>query len=88
MSFFLIITNLNLMPFLIEKTPADDFTIYVNITSKDVPTDSPNGSENWFVMINTPADHGQNWEKIVNELRKKTIIKLNRILKVDLESND
>ena len=69
-----------------RKTPADDFTIYINITSKDVPSDSPNGSENWFVMINTPADHGQNWEKIVNELRKKTIIKLNRILKVDLET--
>ena len=69
-----------------KKTPANDFTIYINITSKDVPSDSPNGSENWFVMINTPADSGQNWEKIVNELRKKTIIKLNRILKVDLET--
>ena len=69
-----------------KKTLSDDFTIYVNITSKDVPSDAPSGSENWFVMINTPADHGQNWKKIVNRIREKTIEKLNRILNVDLRT--
>tara|TARA_X000000950_G_scaffold49621_1_gene58183 strand:+ start:769 stop:2250 length:1482 start_codon:yes stop_codon:yes gene_type:complete len=63
---------------------SDDFTVYVNITSKDVPNDAPKGCENWFVMINTPADHGQDWESIKNRLRQKTIDKLNRILKVNL----
>ena len=56
---------------------SDDFTVYVNITSKDIPTDAPQGGENWFVMINTAADHGQDWEKIKNQLRKKTIAKNN-----------
>ncbi len=67
-----------------RKKPSDDFTVYVNITSKDVPTDAPKGGENWFVMINTPADYGQDWDQIKNELKEKTIAKLNRILKVDL----
>ena len=69
-----------------QKKPSDDFTVYVNITSKDVPTDAPKGGENWFVMINTPADHGQDWDQIKNKLREKTIAKLNRILKVDLNA--
>ena len=67
-----------------QKEPTDDFTVYVNITSKDVPTDAPKGGENWFVMINTPADCGQDWDQIKNKLKEKTIAKLNRILKVDL----
>ena len=67
-----------------QKEPTDDFTVYVNITSKDVPSDAPKGGENWFVMINTPADCGQDWDQIKNKLKEKTIAKLNRILKVDL----
>ena len=51
-------------------------TIYINITSKDVPNDAPKGCENWFVMINTPADHGQDWEAMVNKLRQQVISKL------------
>ena len=69
-----------------QKKPSEDFTVYVNITSKDIPSDAPKGAENWFVMINTPADQGQDWNQIKNELRKKTIAKLNRILKVDMDS--
>ena len=67
-----------------QKEPTDDFTVYVNITSKDVPSDAPKGGENWFVMINTPADCGQDWDQIKNKLKEKTIAKINRILKVDL----
>ena len=69
-----------------QKEPSDDFTVYVNITAKDVPSDAPKGGENWFVMINTPADYGQDWDQIKNKLKEKTIAKLNRILKVDLDS--
>ncbi len=69
-----------------QKIPSEDFTVYLNITSKDIPSDAPKGGENWFVMINTPADHGQDWNLIKNELREKTIAKLNRMLKVDVDS--
>ena len=37
-------------------------------------------------MINSPADHGQDWDQIKNKLIEKTIAKLNRILKVDLNA--
>jgi phytoene desaturase len=69
-----------------QNSVSDDFTVYVNITSKDVPQDAPEGCENWFVMINVPSDQGQDWESIKNRLREKTIKKLNKILKVNLET--
>lgn len=67
-----------------HKDVADDFTVYLNITSKDVPQDAPKGCENWFVMINTPADYGQDWEKITRRIKVKTIQKLSRILNKDI----
>ncbi len=33
---------------------ADDPTIYVSITSKADETHAPDGSENWFILVNTP----------------------------------
>ena len=39
-----------------------DPTVYVNITSKYVQGDAPSGKENWFVMVNVPANKGQDWE--------------------------
>ncbi len=41
--------------------PADDPAVYVNITSKDIPSDAPKGSENWFVMVNVPTHKDQDW---------------------------
>lgn len=69
-----------------DQKVSKDPTIYVNITSKDVPADAPEGCENWFVMINTPADSGQDWETLVSELRKNVIEKLSRSLGVSLDS--
>ena len=69
-----------------QNNVSDDFTVYVNITSKDIPQDAPEGCENWFVMVNVPSDHGQDWESIKTRLREKTIKKLNKILKVNLET--
>ena len=63
-------------PIFKNKTICDDPTIYINITSKDVPADAPKGSENWFVLINSPADYGQDWDSIVNKLRELIISKL------------
>ena len=41
--------------------PSQEPTIYVAITSKSDPDHAPQGSENWFVMANTPPA-GPNWD--------------------------
>lgn len=69
-----------------ERSLAEDPTVYINISSKDVPEDAPEGGENWFVMINTPADHGQDWDQLVAQLRKRVLAKVEQILGVDIAS--
>ena len=69
-----------------SKTIFNDPTVYVNITSKDVPTDAPKGKENWFVMVNAPHDTGQDWEALSQQLRVWVIEKLNRILNTDIST--
>lgn len=61
-----------------------DPTIYVNITSKLEPGDAPEGKENWFVMINVPADSGQNWSEIIPKARQEIISKLSEHLGRDI----
>jgi len=63
-----------------------DPTIYINITSKEEGGHAPQGKENWFVMINVPANSGQNWESYIPQARKNIIEKLNRLLNTDIES--
>ena len=65
---------------------SDDPTVYINITSKDIVSDAPKESENWFVMINSPNDTGQDWNEIIKTVRKNTINKINRTLNIDIES--
>ncbi len=68
------------------KTLYDDPTIYINITSKCEPDiQAPLGKENWFVMVNAPANTGQYSEQWRGELKKKIIGKLNRMLHTDIE---
>ena len=67
-------------------TISDDPTVYINITSKDVVSDAPKESENWFVMINSPNDKGQDWNEIIKTVRKNTVNKINRTLNIDIES--
>lgn len=70
----------------VHKTLYNDPTVYVNITSKFEPgIQAPEGKENWFVMINVPANIGQNWEQYRSESRERIITKLSRILGVDVE---
>lgn len=69
-----------------EKGLHDDPTVYIHISSKDKKDDAPEGCENWFVMINTPGNFGQDWEALKKQARKNIIAKLNRILKTDIES--
>lgn len=68
-----------------QKQMHDDPTVYIFISSKYIPTDAPNDSENWFVLINAPHIHGQDWNKMANQTRNSTIQKINRILGVDME---
>ena len=63
-----------------------DPTVYINITSKCEPgLQAPDGKENWFVMVNAPANVGQDWEAYRTKYRAAIIAKLNRILKTDIE---
>ncbi|MDB4534411.1 phytoene desaturase family protein, partial [Vicingaceae bacterium] len=62
----------------------EDPTVYINITSKEAPEDAPEEHENWFVMVNAPANYGQDWEDLKQKAKKNIIKKLNRILKIDL----
>ncbi|MEL7002584.1 MAG: phytoene desaturase, partial [Bacteroidota bacterium] len=70
-----------------DKTVYGDPTVYVNITSKLNPGDAPEGHENWFVMVNTPCNEGQNWQKLTEEVRKNVLDKLSGLLKTDIEES-
>mgnify|MGYP006087563651 CR=1 FL=1 len=70
-----------------HKEVYKDPTIYINISSKEQKTDAPSGSENWFTMVNVPANEGQNWDSIIEKTRINVIQKINNILKIDLEPN-
>ncbi len=63
-----------------------DPTIYVNISAKYQTDDAPKGAENWFVMINVPANTGQNWDQLIAAARKNIIDKLSRMLNRDIAS--
>lgn len=59
-----------------QKTIYHDPTVYINITSKLKLKDAPPGCENWFVMINVPANTGQDWDNLIKEARKNILAKL------------
>ncbi|MFN0202236.1 MAG: 1-hydroxycarotenoid 3,4-desaturase CrtD, partial [Bacteroidia bacterium] len=67
------------------KTLYHDPTVYINITAKKCKADAPEGCENWFVMINAPANYGQNWDLFIAEARKNILSKLGRMLGVNIE---
>lgn len=67
-----------------KKTIYADPTIYLNITSKYKKNDAPEGCENWFVLINAPANEGQEWNKIIADTRQNVIDKLSRNLGVNI----
>lgn len=68
-----------------EKGLYQDPTVYVHISSKDKPDDAPPGCENWFVLINTPGNFGQDWEQLKREARAHILAKLERILGQNIE---
>jgi phytoene desaturase len=61
-----------------------DPTVYINITAKLEPNQSPEGKENWFVMVNAPANIGQDWGELKKVLRENILLKLSRMLGEDI----
>ena len=70
-----------------RKSIYEDPTVYICSTSKIVKEDAPTGYENWFILINSPFNSGQDWNKIKKTLRNNIIRKIGTTLKVDIESN-
>ncbi len=70
-----------------SQSVTNDPTVYVNISSKLNKEDAPPKCENWFVMVNTPHNEGQDWDVIIEKVRRNTIKKLSRVLNVDLEKH-
>lgn len=66
---------------------ADDPTVYLFITSKAVAGDAPDGCENWYAMVNAPADRGQDWERIAARTREHVLRKLGDALSADLRGS-
>ena len=67
--------------------PFNDPTVYVNITNKQEPgKHAPIGKENWFVMVNVPANTGQDWAMLEEFYRRAIINKLYKILGEQVES--
>lgn len=69
-----------------KKTISDDPTVYVNVTSKMESGQAPQGKENWFVMVNAPANYQQDWPNLKSRCRQNVIAKLNRMLQADVEN--
>ncbi|MCC8410350.1 phytoene desaturase [Mucilaginibacter sp. UR6-1] len=67
-----------------SQTIGPDPTVYLNISSKLKPDDAPEGHENWFVMINVPANKGQDWDALINSARASIVEKLSRLLGEDI----
>jgi phytoene desaturase len=68
-----------------DHTLIDDPTVYIFISSKISKSDAPEGSENWFVMINAPSNRNQDWDSLIAAARKNIIQKINHRLKIDIE---
>ena len=69
------------------KTIHKDPTIYINITSKEEATQAPTNNENWFVMINVPAQTNYEADKLKALAKKYIVTKLNRMLQTNIEEH-
>lgn len=69
-----------------HKTYTSDVTVYIFISKKVVKSDAPEGKENWFVMINVPANYGQKWDNLIREMKKAVIKKINKTLDIEIEN--
>ena len=70
-----------------QHIPPSDPTVYINISSKYSQTDAPLNGENWFVMVNVPADYGQDWDAAIIALRKSIQSTINDRLGCEIKSH-
>jgi phytoene desaturase len=68
-----------------SQTMYNDPTVYINISSKIIKKDAPENSENWFVMVNAPANQAQDWDNLIHQTKKNVISKINSVLKTNIE---
>lgn len=61
-----------------------DPTVYVHVSSKYEAGDAPEGMENWFVMINVPGNHGQDWDALIAVSRERILQKLSHLLGTEI----
>lgn len=59
-----------------KKICPHDPTVYVYTSSRFNSQDAPREKENWFVMINSPHDNGQDWEYEKKESRNRVLSRL------------
>lgn len=67
------------------KTLGDDPTVYLFVSAKAVAGDAPPGCENWFVMVNAPADCGQDWPELIARTRRNIVRKIDAMLHTRIE---
>jgi phytoene desaturase len=67
-----------------QKDIYNDPTVYLNISSKYKKDDAPAGCENWFVMINVPANTGQDWDMLIAKAKQNILAKLSKNLGRDV----
>ncbi|MFC2113000.1 phytoene desaturase family protein [Bacteroidota bacterium] len=63
-----------------------DPTIYIYNSSRLEKNDAPPGCSNLFIMINVPADRGDDWTALANDARRIIFDKLKREHDIDIES--
>ena len=63
-----------------QGSPAPDPTVYINITSKVIPEDAPEGEENWFVLTNVSADPEAWTPEAIQALKVAVLAKIERTL--------
>ena len=67
-----------------QKQLYADPTVYINITSKMETEHAPDGKENWFVLVNAPANTSQSWDVEKEKLKQNIIKKLSAVLQIDI----
>ena len=69
-----------------DKVIPNDPTIYINISSKMDSDHAPEGCENWFVMINIPAQSNHISDDQIKRVRKLIIKNVFNKFKVDINN--
>jgi phytoene desaturase len=69
-----------------KKIVHNDPTVYIYISSKFNKSDAPENCTNWFVMVNAPADYGQDWNADVSGIKEIIIRKIHSSTGINLSN--